>query len=1658
MDVRSRAWRLLSLALLVVSSLITVRDGRSGEPKQPDADAQKAAREKAKEEAKPQKPPNQNAPRPGGQLRLNVQIQPGRPLMIQGRQVNPDQVGDGPEEAVVFAKDRDAEQLLKKARKYLEERRYSEAVRALGSIVEAPEDFFFQPEPNSPLHRSLKSEAQQLLGNMPKEGHDAYELQFGARGEQLLADALKARDWDALTDVSRRFFHTSAGYKATYLLGLYHLDHDRPLAAALCFERLKSAGRAAEPFEPNLSLQTATAWRRAGIEEKSRAALVALVEDGGIDELAVSGREVKPFKDPNKALAWLDEQLGPQRAKPRVDSGQWTMYRGDTARNASSRGGMPLLDAEGDCWWIPNTEEHGIERLIRQLQQTYHDANFAALPALHPLAVDGVVLMRTVSTLLAVDFTTGKRLWNVPVDENWGEVADLNGVLAQQGNSTPIVSMIDQRIWDDSTYGTLSSNGRYVFSVEDLNFNPTAGSNPRMVVLPNGRRLPAPAWPRSFNRLAAHDVKTGKLKWELGGPRGDYELPLAGAFFLGPPLPLLDVLYVLAELNGEIRVVAIDAASGQTQWGQQLAVVELDVLQDPARRFSGVSPSYSDGVLICPTGSGAVVALDLTTRSLLWGYRYQNNAAAQASIIGRRIGAVMMFAGRARDETDRWMDGAAVIADGKVIVTPIESNEIHCLNLLDGELLWKRPRGNSLFVAGVHDGKALLVGRNGLLALKLADGEPAWPAPAALPSGSAPSGRGFTSGDRYYLPVTSAEVLSIDLENGQIVERSRSRKGHVPGNLLAYRGMILSQNAQSLETFFELATLKQEVAATLDKRPNDPDALAQHGALALHDGDTERAIADLKRSYELKADGRTRQLLADALFDGLSKDFAKYAPAAAQLEDLASTAEERSRFLRLMADGKRKLGDQRGAFDLYARLADPALGPETLERTGETSKARRDRWSQAGLAEAYHALAGADREHADALINQRSQAALATPGSEGLRQFLRYFEFHPTAQPCHHELAQRLATGGDWLAAALEWRQAARGADQEIARQAAVRLAVNAKNAGRPESVAYYCRRLNGDFADVVCLEGKTGKQWVAELGKDGAIAQLIAGTDPWPGGRIIKERDERQSSPSRYFPAELIGQNELYPSALSIEMSQDRQTLVGRDGHGRERWKASLGDPGARQTLNPSVLQARALGDLVVVSLGQQIIAIDTMASGPAGMARVLWTQELNDSIPGISNQMGVHVRQIELPWGQKRNLVSDGFGRAVGVLGPLNSSCFCFQRGRELIAVDSRTGDILWTRGETEPASEIFGDNELIFVVAPNASEAIVLRAIDGQEAGRRSVASANQRMMTLGRRVVTWHSENGQQVFRLFDPWDQKEIWRHELPLDGKAYQLDQELLGLVDPSGKFEAVNLLDGAKVIESQIEPEPKLQEIYLLGSRDRVLLFTNRPFIGTQEGVSIQAVPGMLNNPLLSGMVYAFDRATGKKAWQTKVEKQGLTLDQPRDLPILVFASRIYERQPPQGGNSADPYTSVFCINKRTGGVAYQERLKGHIGMFEIVPDLEARMIELKLLKHSVRMKFTDDPIPPEEAQSTQPAEIKDGDVEKKTGPAKADEPQPDGPKPGEAATAAPAAEPVVIEAAAQAPGPGPDDQSGLSPAAAPIRLDLMSDSFCGRPLETTG
>ena len=145
---------------------------------------------------------------------------------------------------------------------------------------------------------------------------------------------------------------------------------------------------------------------------------------------------------------------------------------------------------------------------------------------------------------------------------------------------------------------------------------------------------------------------------------------------------------------------------------------------------------------------------------------------------------------------DQWLDNSAVIADGRVLLTPPESAEIHCLDLQSGKQQWKRRQGESLFIGGVDHGTVLLVGSQTIQGLKMSDGTPAWKQESLpLPPNVLPAGQGYVSQGKYFLPLSSGQIAAIDMASGAI---SNNECPSIPslslGNLICYRGSVLSQS------------------------------------------------------------------------------------------------------------------------------------------------------------------------------------------------------------------------------------------------------------------------------------------------------------------------------------------------------------------------------------------------------------------------------------------------------------------------------------------------------------------------------------------------------------------------------------------------------------------------------------------------------------------------------------------------------------------------------------------------------------------------------------------------------------------------------------------------------------------------------------------------
>lgn len=1458
---------------------------------------------------------------------------------------------------------REIRRQISEAELAVQEGRFSEAVEVLGTILAdaEAEDYFLSASGQEGAQLSLKAQATRLLGQMPPKGRQLYEDRFGAEARRIYDGAVVSGDLHALADITRMYFHTEAGYAATMLLGRYRLDEGRPLAAALCFKRLVDSG-AASRYEPQLSILLANCWRLAGQPEAARDVLLALKRRQPDAKLRIGDRDITLFENDDQALPWLEQtvKLGPLGEQG--DTSQWALYRGDPARNARGRGAMPLRNKR---WHVPTINDPPDEDIAKRLLKQYHERSVAVLPAFQPIAVQNLVLMRTPERMIAVDFVTGKRIWEYPWFESpYSGSRSQIGTRAGNNSPSPRDDELSQRLFEDAAYGQIASDGKSAFLLDKLRYATTSRYAGRVIMMPGGRARTQDS--SQFNELVAVDLKTqGKLRWVVGGELGGEEPRLAGAFFLGPPLPLLGQLYVLAEFNGEIRLVVLDARTGHLDWAQQIALLEgQSVVFDRTRRLAGATPSFADGVLVCPTSAGAVVAVDVATRSLLWGYQYKQES------IDRRFRRIVTTPQRALGS--RWDDATVTIADGRVLLTPVESNELLCLDLLTGESLWENnlPRGEMLFVAGVHDGHVIVVGKDAVRGLRLADAEPAW----ETPLDAMPSGRGFISDDFYFQPTTASEVLKISLSDGEIAQRSETTG--ILGNLICYKDEVISQGyddelAPTLAIFYQDGTLREKVAEALQRNPDDAWALARNGELLQEEGHPRQAVESFRKAFRIDDSEEHRQLLVDAILAALENDFDANRTLAEEAERLIQKPARRADLLRVTAVGRQNAGELSAALRDYLELASldatESINEKprrVLEQPAPDWKVQRARWVQAKLTQLLDSATAEQRREIDGAVAAGFEEALAAASPGPLRRISDLFPSHPRALTARLRLVERLLDSGARVEAELLLAELAQSGDRKQRAAAEAMYCRLLERAGQTRQAAQAYRRLAETQGDAVCLDGMTGRQLVAAVEPQSPVGQLLAASTSWNSGPAKVETSaypaQQRALNQRTYPVTIDRWALDGDERMQVRVDQSRQEIVlhRADGEQLARIPAARVD-GKRAFPNYSLVHGKAAGNLLVLSFGFEILAIDAVEARENPAAAILWRFDLAPLTgDGRTSIPHLNTTSKSNPWGDPIYLPTDPLQRPFGQIASVGKGGVCFQYGERLLCLDPLTGDEVWARYGLPEGCDVFGDEELLFAIPPGAATAQVYSTIDGRRLEDRKLSSEDTRWETFGRNLLAWQEHPETIKLKLVDLATGKLLLQKDYPRGTKATIVDSEELAVYQPDGSFSMFRLDDGKETFSLPLAADPRLASIYVLRQTDRYLLMTNRPITTPLPDTNVQAAPGGFYAPLVSGSLYAFERATGKPQWAepVEIEQYGFPVDQPRTTPVVVFLRHLNSTAP---GTPRTTRTSVLGVDLRSGRKILDEEFPATTSGYSLVADLSAQSVELGLPGHRYTIQF---------------------------------------------------------------------------------------------------
>lgn len=1441
------------------------------------------------------------------------------------------------------------------------------ALRLLQFVLDHPEDYFT----DRARHHSLKRDVYEILANLPAEGREDYEVLFGPSAEALRQKAEHDGDELAERELFARYWMTSAAQQAAMRRARAAFDNGAAFEAGRWWDGI--AGSRVYRQSAQAVVQHVLAWWRA--ERPDRAATVldkAPFPAGAAWSFGM--RRVDPPQDVSANGSWLWDAF--PELKPTLAAGRavWSAFRGDANHNASALSAGPI----GGVAWASSLymgyaswsrTEFGETRdpqefatLIEGLVQVLQTDNKLMQPGAHPLVIGETVIVRTPFFLEAFDLRTGAQRWrsvlrNTSLAQALASNVDPDSVEGEGRTQIRAEGYLRELLLRHQTAGLLSSNGELVYAIEQ---SPYVEPVERFL----GALRPENEVPPVANRLVAYDVSGGRVVWELGGPRRDVAQPFAGAYFLGAPTCVGERMYCLAETGNELRLLQFRETglpSGPVlEWSQVIAAPQVLLLSGQMRRLSGMVLAAADELLICSTTAGMTVAVDPVRRTLVWGYEYPSLETADR--LDPRIARLTQRPPDDEPDEDegRWLDSAPTVASGRVLLTPRDSAELHCLDAVTGELLWKRPRDRSLYVAGVRDRRVLVVGREQVEALDLTTGKPAWPEPLTT---AEPSGRGLFVGRQYLLPLSTGEILAIEYDSGRVRVRARLNQGRIPGNLAAGAGALVSQGLGEVLAFRRLPDIEHQVATTLEQRPEDPDALALRGELRLHQGDDAAAIADLRQSLSLKPNPQASLVLADLLIAALRKEFPTGREPIAEIEGLIQDDHQRTEFLCLTGAAYEKRGQLLAAFEQYLKLATPSAVKHPLTRVSSELTVRRDRMIRGHLW-GLHAAATAPEK---AAINAELQARLETAGSDpgtDEQRFLEYFDGLPHAEQVRLQRLKKLPADSvrEHLA---DWHRLALSADPKLAGFAVARLAQAALERQAFEEAAAWFQRLQGEFAEVEVLPGKTGadvlSQWKQEL-----PPQFEWMPPRWPDAAFVVDRWRQNPAFRRVVMIEQVGPaHPVYRDWIFQFVEEEAQTIVARDSAGRLQWILPLPESmfdarQARFSSSNASPQLHSAGPYFALSFGTSFVVFDVAT--PDASPRYLWHRALEQVSNNLLQQSPMSVRPEFMKSGRRRVRTVDldadlQFGQLIGV----TCDQVCFQIGNRVIAADPRTGSNLWIRHDVPPQTEATADDRTVAILDTISQDALILRAADGETIARRAIPDPHDWIWFRGTRLLALARPGDRLVLQMVDLLTGSVSWVVPLTSSTRCTALNDREVACLDQDGTFRILDMGSGVERSSATVPRLPELEFLWVQPEREGHLVVAGaRSALG--RDVNLRGYDG--NQVPIAGVVFRLEQASKAPAWVVEIEPTEFHVIQPAGVPLLTFAARKIPSVNLFADAGAPPTRlAAMFIDRRNGDVVYQTDEAPAPGMLTLEIDGDHGLLSANFLSFAIDFRLTTEP-----------------------------------------------------------------------------------------------
>lgn len=1455
--------------------------------------------------------------------------------------------------------------LLKQAQTQFKAGDHRQSLKTLQRLLDMPEDALWEAAPGKLV--SVRSAAHKLLAQLPAAELEAYRLQFGGAAQRELAQAQANGSPAALAQVATRYFQTEAGYQAANQLATRYLDRGEFGLAAFWLRELLESG-APVTKDPVWRLKADYVARK--IDSGTLKKLLEAQPAASAQNVVVGGKSVNRDQ-------WL-AKLAPTLPWQTPTLQDWPQFFGSARRVGQAAAGEPLLLPR---WTYPMTFSLAIHERLQQLITDLRDQDQVPIFTFDPLLVDGKVVFRSLRGVKVVSATTGRLLWET-VDEPAVEdvlaasgstggdandpsrlgamFAQMQAAMLQQDLEEVPVSdnPLTHLLFRNSNHGLLSSDGKRLFVIEDLsvmtNLQPGQywGED-----LPDQDTLGRPL---GINRLTAYDLQTGRSLWEIGGPslNDPFELPLAGSFFFGAPVVDGGDLFVVAEKDGALRLHALDAATGKPRWSQVIGNAQAKISMDVGRQWLSAPVAVGDGVIVCPTTIGWLVAIDRSTHGILWAYRYQDFQAEDNS-------EPQDEALQPAELNERWAAAPPVIVDDRVVFTPPEESKMICLSLSDGREIWSQSRHSALFLAGIFNEQVVTVGSEYIAATNLKHQQTRkvlkFPSPEARPAG-----RGIAVQDRYYLPLTTGELLAVNLKTWKLEESSYLPAADKPelkqfGNLAMYHGMLLSLSPHGLVAFEPKLSIVSELKQQLAQDPQSAPAAVRQAELLLLNHQFEAARTALQPVQESKLTDDLRRRYRVAIVTVLAalvrQDLGARDAEFEELAKLASRPSELQALEWLRAERLLHRRDYRGVFEVYTRFAQ-SFGAELVSPNASGSwQVRGDQWAAGKIAELFKLVPAETRPGLDKLVDQAATAAARGSPEEQARLVCLY-RGHPSMVAVAKQLIEAHASTGNWQLAENVLLDLQVDPEQRV--WSLERLARLWQQAGFVADAGHFYQVLERDHAAAKWDGTRTVGQFIQEQRSAGSLpASLTQPLCDWHNRDL-----ETMRSGSNFDGGGLIKDFNLHGAGLPFFRQHRLQFVVNEPrfevvhaATEKRLWSLPVR---TAQEAGATMAQVEVTGHQIVLFEGGAVSGLS-----PAER-RVLWTHVVDNSAEG---DLGNDLEQGETPaptrgltastslFGMEAALGDDWSTFATqGSMRLANQRYVSYVVRRQLVTLDANTGAVLWRREGLPAGVRLLGGPRVLYVWNPAADQVTAYNSADGSElkvpklAGlcKKSIAAVGDDFITLDRSSGVIARNTKAVRIQRFDPVTQAARWSIELPRKVQATPLSGNRLALIDPQGQIQLCDLETGTLRACGSL-PKSALRlntQLYVIPTYDQLLVVAHQEsqFQNDRYGETFPSIR-------VAGTIYSFDLVTGKEQWKQPASGLHLILERLDHSPIVLLLARTFEQ------NGSNWKLSLKAIDRQHGQIVHESDNQVQSSFHQMSVNMQEEFVELRTYNDRLRL-----------------------------------------------------------------------------------------------------